>query len=185
MSKTTTRTILMSACVMLSAVALFACTPPQVQLKRADLAKLTTTGFRVDMNLAIFNPNTYTLPLKSIGWNLALFKAPFTSGTVGTANQVAANRTTPVRVPLGIRFASAKSSIQKFLSGRDIPWGIGGKCNFNTPAGPIFVQFAKEGNWTNPLKGRISEHDALHEVEQVAHTAPLIQISLKDFEKGR
>lgn len=134
--------------------ALAACTPPRVELKRADLAKITTTGFRVDMNLSIFNPNQYTFPLQSVQWKLDLFGSAFTNGTVRTQKQIAAGRTTEVRVPLGVRFSRVRLGLKDLASGRNIPWAITGKCDFNTPLGPVFVRFARDGTWPNPLKGR-------------------------------
>ena len=168
------------------ACALVACAPPQVQVQRADLAKLTTTGLRIDMNLSIFNPNTYAVPLQSVGWVLDLFRADFTQGTVRMGQQIGANRNTGVKVPLGVRFASARASVQKFLSGQSIPWGIAGKCDFNTPIGPVFVQYAKDGIWKNPLKGRTADASQVDEsllvTEHDLVAEPLIQISLKPIE---
>ena len=167
------------------ACALVACAPPQVNLQRADLAKLTTTGLRIDMNLAIFNPNTYSVPLQSVGWDLDLFRADFSQGSVRLAQQIGANRNTGVKVPLGIRFASARASVQKFLAGQSIPWGIDGKCDFNTPIGPVFVQFAKDGLWKNPLKKQagVEQHeDDLLVTESDLVAEPLIKISLKPIE---
>ncbi len=171
-------TLLTTAIMCLSSSAIVgACSPPQVNLKRADLAKITTTGFRVVMNLSIFNPNTYSMPVRSVGWNLDLFNRPFTKGSANTNNQIAASSTSPVQVPLGVRFSTVRLGVKDFMSGRNIPWGIQGKCDFNTPIGPIYVNFAKKGAWASPLKNggggiRLGErHEALH--EEATDTASL------------
>ena len=39
------------------------------------------------------------------------------------------------------------------MAGQNIPWGFEGKANFQTPIGPVHVQFADRGVWPNPLKG--------------------------------
>lgn len=160
-------------CVTMVTVAGVACSPPQVNLQRADLNKITTTGFRVVMNLSIFNPNAYSIPLDSVGWDLALFRKPFTKGTASTRNQIGASSTAAVEVPLGVRFSSVSWGVQQFMTGQDIPWGLGGQCNFSTPAGPINVGFSKDGVWKNPLKGqtgirlgaveREQRHEGMHE----------------------
>lgn len=153
----------LTLCVLIGA-----CSPPQVNLKRADLTKITTTGFRVVMNLSIFNPNTYSLPLRSVGWDLNLFNRPFTKGSANTNNQIAASATAPVQVPLGVRFSSVSLGVRDFMSGQNIPWGIGGKCDFNTPVGPVYVNFAKQGSWASPVKNGLggikigARHEEIH-----------------------
>ena len=134
-------------------VGMIACTPPSVEVKRAALSKITTTGLAIKLDLSVFNPNSYTLPLKSVGWDLDLFRADFTQGSVALSQSIGSNATNMVPVPLGVRFAQAKAGVDKFLSGQNIPWQIGGKCTFDTPAGPIFVAYAKDGIWPNPIKG--------------------------------
>lgn len=142
-----------SALALCLAGGVVACSPPQVNLRQANLTKITTTGFRVVMNFSIFNPNAYSLPLENVGWDLNLFNRPFTRGSVNTNNQIAASATSPVDVPLGIRFSSVSMGVKDFMSGKNIPWGIKGRCNFKTPAGPIYVDFGRQGSWKSPLQG--------------------------------
>lgn len=169
-----------SALTLLLSLCTIACTPPQVNLQQAKLSKLTTTGFRIMMNLSIFNPNAYTLPLSSVGWDLNVFNRALTRGSVNTNNQITASSTSPVSVPLGIRFSSVSMGVKDFMSGRDIPWGIAGKCNFKTPAGPIYVNFAKKGQWKSPLQngggirlGDLDEDQSMDEPVIVTREASL------------
>ena len=43
-----------------------ACTAPKVNLRQATLGKVTTTGFRINLDLNVFNPNEYALPLETV-----------------------------------------------------------------------------------------------------------------------
>jgi len=135
-----------------TSIGVAACAAPTVDVQQAALSKLTTTGFLVNLDLAVNNPNTYTLPLRHLDWNLDLYNAPFTRGGVDLDNRINPQSTGRVRVPLGIRFQSVKAGVNNILAGKNIPWGIGGKCDFNTPVGPVFVRFAKDGVWANPIK---------------------------------
>ena len=172
------RLLAVSALALCLAIGVVACSPPQVNLRQANLTKITTTGFRVVMNLSIFNPNAYSLPLENVGWDLNLFNRPFTRGSVNTNNQIAASATSPVDVPLGIRFSSVSMGVRDFMSGKNIPWGIKGRCHFKTPAGPIYVNFARQGSWKSPLQGggirlgATGQDDALlaeHEAAEIVH----------------
>lgn len=135
-----------------ASIGIAACAAPTVDIQRAALSKLTTTGFLVNLDLAINNPNTYTLPLRHLDWNLDLYNARFTQGGVDLNDRINPQSTGRVRVPLGIRFQSVQAGVHNILAGKNIPWGIGGKCDFNTPVGPVFVRFAKDGVWNNPLQ---------------------------------
>lgn len=137
-----------------------ACAPPTVNLRQANLTKITTTGFAVAMNLSIFNPNMYSVPLNSVEWKLDLFNRAFTNGVVRTREQIGAGATSSVNVPLGVRFKSVSLGVKNFMNGRDIPWALSGRCNFQTPVGPVYVAYARGGTWANPLKGKrlIGQH---------------------------
>ena len=130
-----------------------ACSAPKVNLKSAALTKLTTTGLNIGLNMNVNNPNSYKIPLRGLSWDLKLWRAAFNNGSINLNRQIAKGNNA-VQVPLGIRFRSAALGIQKFASGRNIPWNIGGACSFKSPLGPLKVNYSKGGTWTNPLKGK-------------------------------
>lgn len=128
------------------------CALPEVTLKNALLTKLNPKGFEIGLNLDIFNPNDYALPLSAVDWDLELFRADFTSGETAFSRNIPGNRRADVQVPIGISFQSVQAGAQKLLTTRKIPWGIAGGCSFRIPASsPIRVSFARQGEWTNPL----------------------------------
>lgn len=129
------------------------CTAPTISVRRANLTKITTKGMQLGINLSVFNPNQYTMPLKTLSWNLDLFNAPFTKGGIRLNKQIQANRRTPVSFSIPAVFRRVTVGVRKVLAGQAIPWGFGGKANFQTPAGPVYVKFADTGTWKNPLKG--------------------------------
>lgn len=161
-AKTTLRRALPVAAIVLVLAA--ACSPPRVNVKDAALTSLNLQGLAARIDLGIFNPNTYSVPLKSVEWRLDLFNAAFSQGLVPFTRQIAANQNADVRVPISVQLRNAAIGVQKLLSGQIIPWGVMGKCNFNTPAGPIFVEFNKKGRWNNPIRGglKIPGFSSLH-----------------------
>ena len=159
-------------------IAAGACSPPTVNLKRADLNKITTTGFKVLMSLNVFNPNSYTLPLRTVGWNLELFERPFTKGSVNTSHQITAQHNAEVEVPLGIRFSTVSLGIRDLMAGRDIPWGIQGQCAFDTPLGPISANFARKGAWASPLQKGIKLGQSHEELPAVSTRQELATVTV-------
>ena len=130
-----------------------ACAAPKVDLRSAALTKVTTTGLNVMMNMNVNNPNSFTIPLSRLSWDLKLFRTAFNQGALQLDRQIAKGNNA-VSVPLGMRFKSMALGVQKFASGQSIPWDLGGQCNFNTRAGNFNVKYGKSGTWANPLKGK-------------------------------
>ena len=120
-------------------------------LKDALLKRITTSRLDIGLNLAIFNPNTYTLPVQAVDWKLNLFRSPFTDGSTAFKHNIGPQSRSTVEVPLGITYSAARVGVQNLLTKRSIPWGVDGGCTFRTPAGPIRVAFGQDGSWQNPL----------------------------------
>lgn len=128
------------------------CSLPEVKLKDALLTKLTTKDLEIGLNLEIFNPNQYSLPLQAVDWDLDLFKSDFTNGETGFSRNIPANKRAGVQVPIGISFQSVRAGVQNLLTTRQIPWGIAGGCSFRVPTQePLRVGFSQSGAWVNPL----------------------------------
>lgn len=128
------------------------CSLPEVTLKDAMLTKLTTKSLEIGLNLDIFNPNDYQLPLQMVDWDLDLFRTDFTNGETPFSRNIPAQRRAAVQVPIGINFQSVAIGVQSLLTNRQIPWAIGGGASFRVPTqDPIRVGFSQSGAWANPL----------------------------------
>lgn len=137
----------LAACLLLST----GCQTPSVSLDNALLKKLTSSGLEVGLDMSVFNPNEYAVPLQSVQWDLSLFQSPFTSGVSNFTTNIPASRKANFEVPIGISFRSVSVGVQNVLTRRTIPWGFDGGCSFRTPAGPVSVGFSQAGSWQNPL----------------------------------
>ena len=128
------------------------CSLPEVKLEDALLTQLTTKNLEIGLNLEIFNPNEYSLPLQMVDWDLDLFRSDFTNGETGFARNIPAQKRANLQVPIGISFQSIQAGVQSLLTKQQIPWGIGGGCSFRNPVGdPFRVGFSQTGTWVNPL----------------------------------
>lgn len=140
------------AFVIFAALGASACSLPEVALKDAMLTKLTQRDMEIGLNLEVFNPNDYALPLQMIDWDLDLFRADFTNGETAFSRNIPAGRRAPMTVPIGINFQSVAVGVQNLITNRQIPWGIGGGASFRVPTqDPVRVGFSHSGSWNNPL----------------------------------
>lgn len=139
--------LLLALCVLF----LSGCKTPEVNLKSALLKNLTSSRLDVGLNLDVFNPNEYELPIQQVDWSLDLFNSRFNDGSVALKRNIPAARRVGVEVPLGIAFNAVAVGVQNILTKRSIPWGIDGGVAFRTPAGPVRADFGSMGQWANPL----------------------------------
>lgn len=127
------------------------CQTPEVNLKSALLKGLSTSRLDIGLNLDVFNPNQYEIPLQKVDWDLDLFNSPFNNGAVALTRNIPAAQKVGVEVPLGIAFNAVSVGVQNILTKRSIPWGLDGGVEFRTPAGPVRVGYGSTGQWANPL----------------------------------
>ncbi len=146
-----TKTALMTV-ALLAVASTSGCALPEVTLKNALLTRLSPQGLEIGLDLNIFNPNEYSLPLSMVDWDLDLFRSDFTNGETGFSRNIPAQRRADVRVPIGVNFQSIRAGAEKLLTTRSIPWGIAGGASFRIPGtSPLRVGFDKQGSWTNPI----------------------------------
>lgn len=136
---------------VLALLILSGCKTPEVNLKSALLKGLSTSRLDIGLNLDVFNPNNYELPIQGVDWSLDLFSSRFNDGEVALKRNIPASQRVGVEVPLGIAFNAVSVGVQGLLTKRSIPWGIDGGVAFRTPAGPVRAGFGSTGRWANPL----------------------------------
>lgn len=127
------------------------CKTPDVNVKSALLKKLTTTRMDVGLNLDVFNPNEYEIPINGVDWKLDLFSSKFNNGAVNLTRQIGPLRNTAVEVPLGIAYQAVAIGVQGLLTKQQIPWGIDGGVTFRIGGQPFRVPYDAAGQWANPL----------------------------------
>jgi len=136
---------------LMALVLLSGCQTPEVNLKSALLKGLSTSRLDIGLNLDVFNPNNYELPIQEVDWSLDLFSSRFNDGAVALKRNIPASQRVGVEVPLGIAFNAVSVGVQGLLTKRSIPWGIDGGVAFRTPGGPVRAGFGSTGQWSNPL----------------------------------
>lgn len=131
-----------------------ACATPEVNVRSAKLEKFNTKGLLVGIDLSVFNPNQYAVPLTGIDWGLDIYRERLASGNAAFNRNLRASSRTPVPMKLPVSFRKVTASVQKVLRGQPIGWGFSGKAGFKTPVGLVSVNFQEQGTWPNPFKGR-------------------------------
>jgi LEA14-like dessication related protein len=125
---------------------------PTVDLHDVRLKGLTLSNVNVALDVSVQNPNTFELPVKALDWELDLYGDQFAVGQATVGQNIPAQGSSRIAVPLSIPYDRAFTSAAKLLKGRDIAYELLGTLTFNTPIGDLPVAFTHKGSWGNPLK---------------------------------
>lgn len=151
---TLSRPALLGACTLLltALVALSSCAYPSVSVRSARLDSVKLSGLTVDVYFDVNNPNPFALPLEQVDWNLRLFDTRVGAGTTRMDKTLPAQRTTRVKMPIRVRFEDVGSIAGRVVNARSIDWDLDGTAQFQSPAGPLALDFAETGRWDNPIR---------------------------------
>ncbi len=125
---------------------------PTVDLNDVKLRGLTFSRVNVALDVSIQNPNTFELPVKAVDWELDLYGDQFAVGQAAVGENIPAQGSARISVPISIPYDRALSSAAKLLDGRDIAYELLGALTFDTPIGDLPISFTHRGSWANPLK---------------------------------
>ena len=115
--------------------------------------KQTLSALKLKLGMNMTNPNDFALPITRIDWELDIFGRALADGIVKLDKEVPAQGSSRFSLPLSVSLAKAASKVSDLLSGRRIPYKIGGEVTLSSPFGPVGASFSRKGTWDNPLVG--------------------------------
>ena len=146
----------MSRVVCVLILVLFACavgcTAPSAEVRQVSLQSISLQQLDFDLTLDFFNPNKIAVPVDGIDWGLALFGIDVANGSANPDEEIPAEGSTEVAVPITVSLAETADAARHLVSAREIPWNVDGTCRLRVAANTVEVDFSRAGNWENPLR---------------------------------
>ena len=99
---------------------------PAVSLKSLDVDQLSLSGAKLLMELQVDNPNSFSLLLDKLDYNLKLNGYDVGGGVVNQAARVQQNGRGVISLPLSLDFAQAGMGLYKALLGKGINYDLSG-----------------------------------------------------------
>lgn len=137
---------------------------PTATFQSVNLGEVTPDGFRMNFVMNVDNPNSVALPVSTADYQLGVAGVRVISDETTLDKGLAANSTTPVTVPVMVRFddlLKARTALVK--SGGDVPFEFSGNLQFRgmgwLPGQDVKVPLQYKG--TLPLKRVLSDPEAL------------------------
>lgn len=128
---------LISVCVvMLVGCGVIDLKKPEVQVTSAQYQRVSSKAGRLNTRLSVTNPNSFTLPIKALKYQLILNDKEFLSGKTSKGMELAAGETRQIDIPIDISYQKLIDSLgSAVLTGR-ISYQLRGELDFGLVTAP-------------------------------------------------
>ena len=113
---------------------------PSVSLKSVDVERLTLSGAKLMLELQVDNPNSFSLLLDKLDYNLKLNGYDVGGGLLNQAARVESDGRGVISLPLSLDFAQAGKGLYSALLGSGMSYDLSGSMQAGS-ANPILKQF--------------------------------------------
>jgi LEA14-like dessication related protein len=138
---------MMRVLVFAAALAAAACHPAERPTVNCTGVAVTSAGLRgIDarVDFTIYNPNSLSVPLRRIDWQLAIGGAQTLTGKADLTAEIPAHQNAPMPVSIHVGALDAATTAARLAAGaRD--YQIAGSLTFATKIGDISVDFSQRG----------------------------------------
>ncbi len=140
----------LSGCAYLSQFLKTAFKEPAFNFKRLGLTDINLGGLTLDTVWQLDNPNNVALSLASVEYALLVDDKQVVAGAPPQGFSMAANGSTDVHFPAGIKFQDLVQVVETFLTKDSATYKASGALGIQTPVGIIKLPLSKTGEFEVP-----------------------------------
>ncbi len=119
---------------------------PEVSVASMSVSDVSLFGARLDIILAVNNPNAFAIGLDQFTYSLDIGEIPILSGETENLRQIEENEAATIAVPVNLDTLSMGRAAMGLLDGSAAPYSIRGEMRFRTPGGGTrTMPFSKSG----------------------------------------
>lgn len=130
-----------------SAFAKAAMSEPVVSLRSVDVTGLGLQGGSMNVVLGVYNPNRYSLRAVKLTYNVFVDSAVLASGEVPTEQELAANDTTVVTLPVTFTYRGVGAAVTQMMGRGSVTYRVAGDLGVRTPAGTFTRPYSRVGTY--------------------------------------
>jgi LEA14-like dessication related protein len=123
---------------------------PALTFKSVNLTDISLAGLTLDTTWQLTNPNAVGLSLASVDYALFIDDKQVLAGAPAQGFQVAAQGSTDLHFPAGIKFADLAAVLETFLSKDTARWRAEGGLGVQTPIGLVRLPLSHQGDFEVP-----------------------------------
>ncbi len=121
---------------------------PKVDVRGVSIESIDLSGLSGHVDLDVFNPNSFSVPLRAGTWSLSVGGNKAVSGQFDLANSIPAKASAPVRASLRLDAADALA-VGSAITRGERRYVLSGTLRFETKLGSVEVDFHHEGDLTD------------------------------------
>ncbi len=161
---------LFAAFSLVSAIALSGCAPlgkkPKVQLKGVQTLTTGAKGTRLGVDVSVYNPNRFAIPLESGQATLHADGGTAGWGALARPVRLPPGKTVDVVVPVTLSMAFVQQHWMDLLSSRTLTWSVRGSVSVKGFPGPLPV------SWKGSIPRKTLEQLAEMEMGRLLRAQP-------------
>lgn len=127
---------------------------PQVEIRRASLVSLDTSGADIELYLSVTNPNMFDLSLLGCTYDLRVMTLPLFSGGLQESTLFRSGSKTDMRLPLRIKFSDMAALLKRRPDPDSIPYELNARFQVRTFAGEMTIPVEKSSTFAIPEEYR-------------------------------
>jgi LEA14-like dessication related protein len=121
---------------------------PVVTYKDAFITGLGLSGGTLEVQLSVYNPNTFRLDGTGLTYRIAVDSVPFGSGSLADRFSVQEGDSTIVRLPLSFAYAGIGQAGRQLLQTGSVQYTVSGEITVGTPLGSFTRPYTGKGRLT-------------------------------------
>jgi LEA14-like dessication related protein len=127
---------------------------PVVKVSNVQLRGLGLTGGAVDVSLAVYNPNGFTLDATRLTYNLKFDTVTFATGALTDRMTAQANDTMRVTIPLSFTYRGVGEAGRQAINTGTLNYNVSGDLTVGTPLGNFTIPYRDQGRVSTFGAGR-------------------------------
>ena len=125
---------------------------PVVDFRSLSIGALGLTGGSLDLQLAVYNPNSFDLEATRFTYNLLMDSTRVADGLVDQRQTFRSGDSTVVRIPINFSYAGLGRAGRELLQRGTINYRVAGDVTVDTPLGSFTRPYTSTGTYS-PLRG--------------------------------
>jgi LEA14-like dessication related protein len=121
---------------------------PVVTYKDAVITGLGLTGGTLEVELSIYNPNSFRLDGTGLTYRIAVDSVPFGNGSLADRFAVQEGDSTTVRLPLKFDYAGVGQAGRQLIQPGSVNYTVSGDITVGTPIGTFTRPYSGRGRLT-------------------------------------
>jgi LEA14-like dessication related protein len=116
---------------------------PKVHVESVAFHPVSLKEGRLDSRMQIHNPNSFSLPLRKLAYQLKLNGREFVNSTLSFDKDIPAKGTIALQVPIHFHYGELLHGLSSIFERHDIQFQLSGKMDF----GVVTIPFSKTGEF--------------------------------------